>query len=439
MKDSGTVGAGIIAAQTAGEEQWRPLQILVVVLCFVLNMLDGADLLIMSFVAPVLSSEWSIGPERLGILFSASLAGMAVGCLFVAPSSDVFGRRKLMLAALTVVSLTMIASGYAANVTQLMAARFLVGIGVGTIGVTMTAMATEYAPARHSSFAAGLVQAGWPFGSIITAFAAAALIETAGWRPLFIGIGATSLALLVLIFFLLPESLSFLVRRKPDSPEICRISKRLGVTVDRGAAVDSTPRISVAALFGDGRARSSVFLWTAVAFGYFVLYFVISWIPKLTADAGLPVDKAIYAGATYNFGAFLGTMLMGYLAIRFRVKRVISILFLLAAIVLVFFGGVRLPVAPTLATAFLIGVTVQGGFNGFWALAAKLYPPEMRGTGIGWALGVGRIGAVMGPIFGGVLLGAGASFAMIFGIYAVVVLIAAVLCSFVKEPALQEK
>ena len=430
-----------VSAINGSDEDWRPLRILVVALCFILNMLDGADLLIMSFVAPVLSTEWNISAERLGVLFSASLAGMAVGCLFVAPLSDRFGRRKLMVAALSLVTVSMLASGFVTSVMQLMVLRLLVGVGVGTVGVTMTAMAAEYAPSKHSSFAAGLVQAGWPMGSVITAFAAARLIETAGWRPLFIGIAAGSFGLLLAIFVFLPESLSFLLRRKPQSPAIGHIAARLGVT-DIGqfakAANVAAPPAKLRDLFTGQGLMTTIYLWTAVAFGYFVLYFVISWIPTLVAQAGLPVDKAIFAGATYNFGAFLGTAFMGWLAIRFRVKGVVLTLFVCAAAMLVIFGGVKMPVLPTLLAAALVGITVQGGFNGFWALAAKIYPPEVRATGIGWALGVGRIGAVLGPIVGGVLIGAGASMALTFVFYAAIALVAALLVSRVTEPRLDK-
>lgn len=162
-----------------------------------------------------------------------------------------------------------------------------------------------------------------------------------------------------------------------------------------------------------------------MTFGYFVLYFAISWIPKLSAQAGLPLRDAIFAGATYNAGAFIGTTLIGVFAVRYRLNRVAALFMSLGAIAMVVFGAVQLPVLLTLAVAMLIGIFLGGGFNGFWGLAASLYPPEMRGTGIGWALGVGRIGAVLGPIVGGLLVGAGFSNAAIFAIFALPLLIAA--------------
>jgi len=384
----------------------------VVVLCFLLNMLDGTDLLIMSFIAPVLSQTWSVSPERLGVLFSASLAGMAIGCLGVAPWADRFGRRLLILAALAVTASAMTLSALTHDVIELMLARLFVGIGVGTIGVTMTTMAAEFAPPRYANFAVGFVQAGWPFGSIITAFTAAKWLPSHTWQSMLLGIGLVSVGLLILMWVLLPESLTFLALKRTESP---------------GSRETQAPWAAVAALFKDGRGLASALLWTAVTLGYFALYFVISWIPKLATQAGLPLSQAIYAGATYNLGAFLGTAAVGWIAVRFPLHRVIATYLGLAAVTLLVFGGFSMPVWLTLLIALCVGVTVQGGFNGFWALSARLYPADMRNTGVGWALGVGRIGAVLGPIVGGLLVGAHMALPVIFAIFAASVAAAAAL------------
>lgn len=420
--------------RTAGG--WSRLQVTVVALCFLLNMLDGADLLIMSFIAPQLALDWSVSPERLGILFSASLAGMAVGCLLVAPMADRFGRRRMIMIALAIVAASMFASGATTDVVQLGIARFFVGVGVGTIGVSMTAMAAEYAPRRYSSFAVGLVQAGWPLGSVITAFTAAALLDHTGWQVLLTGIGVLSLILLVIVAVALPESMVFLERRQPPGAleTLNGLRGRLGQPPLGALPVppaDAVP-IRVQSLFIGSLARQSLILWTAVTLGYFVLYFAISWIPKLSAQAGLPVRDAIYAGASYNVGAFLGTALMSWLAIRHALNRLVAGFFMLGAGAMLVFGGVSMPVALTLLSAVFVGVFVNGGFNGFWGLAAALYPAEIRSTGIGWALGVGRIGAVLGPIVGGFLVGAGFPIATIFAIYAVPLLLAAGLCLMLR-------
>ena len=418
--------------------RWLPLQVATVALCFLLNMLDGADLLVMSFIAPVLSGEWGIAPENLGIIFSASLAGMAGGCLFLAPLADRFGRRPLILAALALVTVSMLASSQVNSVVALVTTRFFVGLGVGTIGVTMTAMAAEFAPPRHQNFAVGFVQAGWPLGSIITAFVTVSALPEFGWRGVFLMVGGLSVVLLVIAFLVMPESIDFLLRRQPTGAleRANQLNQRLGRPAL--SALPARPvkanKIGVLRLFDDGRMRSGVLLWLAVTLGYFVLYFVISWIPELTKRAGLPIDQAIYAGATYNLGAFVGTSAMGWLAVRFALPRVIAVLFFAAAAAMLIFGNISMPLALTLLSALSVGITVQGGFNGFWALAARFYPTDIRSTGIGWALGVGRIGAVLGPIVGGYLVGADLAIGLIFAIYAVPAVLAGLIVLAVKLP-----
>ncbi|WP_254602644.1 MFS transporter [Sphingomonas bacterium] len=433
---------GSATTAIGADERWTGTRVFVVAFCFVLNMLDGADLLVMSFVAPILSTQWAIGPERLGVLFSASLAGMAIGCLVVAPFADRLGRRTMILGALALVAAAMLASGLARSVVELMLARLAVGVGVGTIGVCMTAMAAEFAPARHRSLAVGIVQAGWPFASIITAFAAVWFLAASGWATLFMAIGLLSAVLMLVALALLPESPAFLAsgRARHGLARLNAVYGAMGLAVLDAlpSRTPETSRTAVGALFAGGLARNSVLLWTAVTLGYFDLYFVISWIPKLANRAGLPVDQAIYAGAIYNLGAFVGTALVGALAVRFRLNSVIALFLIAAAAAMLVFGGVAMPVWLTLATALMVGVTVQGGFNGFWGLAVRLYPAAIRGTGVGWALGVGRIGAVAGPVVGGLLVGGGVSTTEIFAIYAVPLVAAALLTLSIRQGPAQD-
>lgn len=397
------------------------LRVLVLALCFLLNMLDGTDISIMSFIAPVLSVQWAVSPERLGILFSASLVGMALGCLGVAPLADRYGRRSLLIAALAVTATAMVSSALAHTIDELLWARLVIGVGVGTIGVTMTTLAAEYAPSRHASLAVGFVQAGWPFASILCGFVAANTLPAHGWHSMLFGLGLLSAALLMLILALLPESLSFLTLRRPANAlaRINALRRRLKLPdLSHLPARAPTPKVRIAALFGQQRLVPSALLWAAVTLGYFTLYFVLSWIPKLAAQAGLPLAQAIYAGAIYNLGAFIGTAVVGWIAGALGSSRAIGVYFAVGTVVMIIFGGVRMPVRLTLLTALCVGVTVQGGFNGFWGLAARLYPAQMRSTGVGWALGVGRIGAILGPIVGGLLVGAHVSLPFIFALFA---------------------
>jgi MFS family permease len=372
----------------------------VVALCFAVNMVDGTDVTILSYVAPALQQAWTIDADAMGTVFSAGLLGMALGGVLVAPLADRFGRRPLILAALVLMSSGMIASGFVATMSELIAARIAVGVGIGTVLAAMAALAAEAAPPRHQNLAVGVVQAGYPLAAVFTGLAVARLLPTTGWQPLLLYAGLVTLVMLPLAGFALPESQA----------------------LARGGSRRTLP---IAALFGEGLARKTLLLFTAIFMGLMVLYIIVSWITNLAIAAGLSTQNGIYAGALYNLGAFLGTMGMSILSARVALTRLVPALFAAAIAALLVFGSVSMPVAATLCVAFLIGVALQGGYNGIWPLAASIYPPDRRATGIGWAVGIGRSGAVVGPAAAGALLAHGTPLPALFALFCVPLAIAA--------------
>lgn len=433
-------GTPAIAGSAQGHDGWTARQIGVVAICFMLNMLDGMDVLILSYIAPALSIDWKVDPQSLGVVFSASLAGMAAGGLLIAPLADKFGRRRLILAAVTMMTVAMFGSAFAGSITELIVSRFVVGIGIGTVLASMAALTAEYAPARHRTFAVGFLQAGYPVGATITGFVVASNIDAHGWQTMLLGAAVLCLVALPLIFFSLPESVDFLISRQPRGA-LARANKLL-VSIGRptlaalpARAEADANRLGLRGVLGEGRKLGTILLWMATIFGFMTLYFVISWIPKLAMEAGLPTTDAIYAGAVYNIGAFIGITSIGLAASRFDLGRLILTYLALAAVALVVFGAVSMPIGATLLTAFLIGAFIQGGFNGCYPLATSFYPPEVRSTGLGWAMGVGRIGAVIGPMLGGFLLAEKVPLSTIFAIFAVPAVLAGVCASLVRRPA----
>ena len=199
------------------------------------------------------------------------------------------------------------------------------------------------------------------------------------------------------------------------------------------AAPADSARTSVKKLFTDGRARPTLLLWGGVFFGFFTLYFIISWIPKIAVDAGLPLEQGIFAGAAYNLGSFTGSILLGWISVRFGLQKMIFTFFVLAAVTLMVFGNVSMGVSMILLTAYILGVTLNGGFNGFWPTSARLYPTEIRATGVGWAVGAGRAGAVIGPFAGGYLLQSGAGLSTTFIVFTIPVVLAGLLTLLIKD------
>lgn len=387
----------------AGPARWSVSGAAVVALCFAINMADGLDVTILSFIAPRLQAEWRIGPEAMGRLFGAGLFGIALGGMLIAPLADRFGRRRIILVALALMSAGMLASSYAPSPGALLVLRVVVGTGIGTVLATMAALAAESAPPTQRDLAVGLVQAGYPFAAVFTGLAVAQLLPLYGWRVLLLGAGLVTVALSPAAWLALPADGA---TRAPDG--------RAG---------------KVAPLFGRVFRLRTLALWAAVFFGLMVLYFIVSWIPKLAIQTGLSETNGIYAGALYNLGAFVGTVTMSVLALKVPLRRLVPAMLAAAAVAMLAFGSLHLSVAPTLALAFAIGVLLQGGYNGVWPLAAAAYPAEIRATGIGWAIGVGRSGAIIGPMLGGYLIGAKASLPFLFAAYCAP-LLACAACAF---------
>jgi len=285
----------------------------------------------------------------------------------------------------------MLLSGLARGWVDLFVVRLLVGAGIGTVLAAMAALAAEVAPMRHRNLAVGLVQAGYPFAAVFTGLLVAVLLPRYGWRVLLTGAGVLTVALFPAGLLLLPSG-----------------TGRTGPALQGGR---------VGRLFSRDQRRQTMALWLAAFAGLMVLYFVVSWIPRLAIAAGLSETNGIYAGALYNLGAFTGTVLMSVAALRLPLGRLVPGMMVAAAMALMLFGSVHLPIAATLALAFGIGVLLQGGYNGIWPLAAGAYPDDIRATGVGWAISVGRGGAVIGPWLGGMLMTAHVPLPMLFATF----------------------
>ncbi|MBF8270427.1 MAG: MFS transporter [Gammaproteobacteria bacterium] len=418
------------------ESPLSALQMLVLAICFVLNLLDGMDVMAISYSAPVITAEWSITREALGIVFSAALVGMTIGAVFISPLTDRIGRRKMIMISLAMIGVGMIATSFANSVISMGILRLLTGLGIGSILASSTSMVSEYSPNRLRNFNITIYHSGYPIGAILTGLIATLVLTDYGWRPLFIMAGVISFGMLPVVYFLLPESLDFLVTsRRPGALEQANaILRRM-----RMAAFGELPPVEEKLITSTGvravlegvrrllegrRKIPTMMLWAAFMMSFATLYFLFSWVVILARDSGLAIEDALYAGIAQNLGAFVGTLILGYLSNRFGLRRIIFIFFMLAAVVIVPYGFVKTSVAIILILIFLLMFFVQGAFAGLYIVAARLYPTEIRTTGIGWAIGFGRIGAIFGPSIAGFLLGAGLSISWTFVVFAIPMVIA---------------
>lgn len=414
------------------DEPMRPFQWLAVAVCVVLNLIDGFDVLVMAFTASSVASEWSLGGTELGLLLSAGLFGMAAGSLFIAPWADRWGRRPLILACLALSGLGMLASALSQAAWQLASLRGLTGLGIGGILASSNVLASEYASRRWRGLAVSL-QSGYALGATLGGLLAVWLIDAWGWRSVFVFGGGLTLAVIPLVCLCLPESLDFLLARRPRRAlqRVNALARRLGRAEFAELAPASerqAPRGSrLAGLFGVAQGRTTLLLWALFFLVMFGFYFVMSWTPKLLVAAGLSSAQGITGGTLLSIGGIFGAALLGGLAARFRLERVLALFMLLTAGLLAAFSlSAGLPGAA-LALGLLIGLCANACVAGLYALAPTRYGASVRATGVGWAIGVGRGGAILSPLAAGVLLDDGWRPLALYGVFAAVFVGAAAL------------
>jgi len=427
------------AESTAALIDDRPisaLQYAVFAVCFLMTALDGMDVLVISYAAPLLAEEWAVEPAALGIVFSAGLVGMTMGAMFIAPYADRIGRRAMILWSVLLTGSGVLLTAFADGIGSLIALRFASGLGIGAMLASVATMAAEFAPDRRRNLILSTVLAGYPIGATLFGLVAAEIIPALGWRAIFVVAGAATLMTLPLVALLLPESLTFLLRTRPGGAlgKVNRILERMGR--DSLATLPDVAQVvearNVASLFASELSRATWLLWAAFFMNFMALYFLTSWIPKLATSAGLALELAIYAGAVFNFGAVFGIAASGLVSQQFGLKRTIAAFLVSTAIVMSLFGYAT-GSSLVLVLFGLIGFFIQGGFVGLYAIAARLYPTEIRTTGVGWAIGAGRTGAIVGPLLGGGLVAAGLAIGASFRWFALSLLLAAAFTLLIRS------
>jgi benzoate transport len=403
-------------------------QWLAIAICVMLVMLDGFDVLVMAFTAPAVSAEWKLGGAELGVLFSAGLFGMAAGSLFLAPLADRWGRQPMILVCLMMISLGMGASSLAAGSFQLAALRAFTGLGIGGMLASVGVITAEYASNRWRSTAVGLQATGYPIGATIGGSIAALLLEHYGWRSVFVFGALATAAMIPVVLWRLPESVDFLVSRRP-----ARAVERLNALLERmqRPAVDRLPESTqvrsvstISSLFTGRVGGSTLLLWASFFLLMFSFYFALSWTPKLLVAAGLSAREGITGGVLLNIGGIVGGSVFGVLAARLHLGRLTAINLIATAIAVAAFGAFTSSLVPAFVIAFAIGMFIFASMAGLYAFAPVIYPAVIRTTGMGWAIGVGRIGAILAPLTAGSLLDAGWAAPQLYYAYAAPLLVA---------------
>ena len=406
-------------------------QVLAVSVCLAINMLDGYDVLVMSFAAPFVAEEWSLSDTVTGLLLSSGLVGMALGSLFLAPLADVYGRRRMTLWSLAAVTAGMLASALAADHTQLIALRFLTGIGIGAMLASLTVVVSEYSSRRRRTFSLIVLQAGFPAGALLWGLVAVPIILGYGWRWAFVFGGVLSGLMIPVALAALPESLDYLITSRPPKAleKVNRVLKQMGKVPVKELGTGGQRRAQRArpgSLFQQGRARNTLLIWVCFFCTLLVFYFFMSWTPKLLIDAGLSEEVGLSGGIILNAGAIVGGIVLGLLASRIRLNWLQSGYALLGGGLLIAFGLYSGVLSAALILAFLVGFFGTGCIMGAYAAVPQLYPPEVRTTGTGMAIGLGRWGGVASPTVAGLLLDAGWNSAELYFIFSVPLFLAGI-------------
>jgi MFS family permease len=300
---------------------------------------------------------------------------------------------------------------------------------------SLTSLAAEYSSDKRRNLVIGFVLGGYPVGATLTGVLAAKLIPEYGWASMFIAGGLISTVLFPVIFVLLPESLQFLLHKRPPGAlhETNRILKKLDYEL-----LDSLPDLAdkdskqgdgsvagnIRSLMTQHMRNATIKLWASFFMAFFTLYFLMSWIPKIAEDSGLTQAQGAYSGAIFNFGSFFGIVTLGYISSTFGLRRSILLFMVLSAVLMILFGNIQLGVIFYMLVLFVLGFFVQGGFVGLYSVAARIYPMEIRTTGVGWGIGLGRFGAIISPSLGGIAIGMNMPVFLIFTLFAIPFVIA---------------
>ncbi|ANQ19058.1 MULTISPECIES: MFS transporter [Vibrio] len=375
--------------------------------CTLIIIFDGYDLVIYGVVLPKLMSQWNLDPYVAGMLGSAALFGMMFGAMGFGMLSDKLGRKKTILMCVVLFSAVSAINGLASTPWQFGILRFIAGLGIGGVMPNVVSLMTEYSPKKSRSTLVALMFSGYAVGGMMSAGLGIWIVPRFGWEIMFF-LAAVPLALLPLMIKYLPESLTFLItqNREQEARELlAKVEPSCDINQDSVLVVSSAAKAQapVLELFRDGRMFSTLMFWTAFFCCLLMVYALGSWLPKLMSVAGYGLSSSLMFLMILNVGAIIGAVGGGWLADRFSLRSVLVCFFILGSISLVMLGYNN----PTWVLYTLVGIAGAATIGSqilLYAYVAQYYPTNIRSTGLGWASGVGRNGAIFGPMVGGTLL-----------------------------------
>ncbi|BEO45145.1 MFS transporter [Serratia marcescens] len=409
--------------------------------CAFIIVFDGFDLAVLGVVLPELMAGWGITAAQAGLLGSYTLVGMMLGALFLGPLSDKIGRKKTIGLCIIIFSLFTFLCGFSVSAVQFGGCRFIAGLGLGGVMPSVTALTSEYSPKNKRSLMVGLMFSGYSIGGMLAALSGIYLIPIAGWQSIFY------IAILPLIFLPwmlrhLPESAAFLVKTKQHD-RLKRLLEKIAPDYIHHPGAEFINPLSAGAkpgkatlldLFAERRGLSTLMFWLVFFMSLFVIYGMTSWLPKLMLQAGYPLGSSLSFLFALHLGTIAGALSSCWLMDRMNGRRILIGYFLLGAATLLLLG-IQTPIHLLYSLLIVAGASTIGTQIAMSSYVARFYPGTMTSTGLGWGLGIGRIGAILGPFIGGLLIDTDLTLQQNFMAFALPSLLAAV-CLFFVNPRL---
>ena len=378
-------------------------------LCGLAVALDGFNTQAIGYVAPAIARDWRLGREALSPVFASGLIGLMIGALTLGPVADRFGRKRIIIACTAFFGALSLTAAAAHSLNQLMVLRFIGGLGLGGVMPNAIALTSEFSPHRSRGTMVMVMFCGFPIGATFGGFAAASIIPTYGWQGVFILGGLLPILLVPALACMLPESIRHIVLQGNKAAEVrallSHVNREFVFTGHAEFVIreERAPGLAVGHLFRHGRAPATLLLWIVFFASLLDLFLLSNWLPTVFHDAGISMSLAVIATALFQGGGVVGTLALGRVVDRFGVYRVLTAIYFLGAIFIVLLGYLH-SIAGIMVSTFGAGIGIVGGQTGANVVAALVYPTSIRSTGVGWALGIGRIGSIVGPVVGGIML-----------------------------------
>jgi AAHS family 4-hydroxybenzoate transporter-like MFS transporter len=376
------------------------LQLRVAALCALVQICDGYDLNAVAWAVPSLIREWHLPPSMFTMAFLWSSVGIMVGALAAGPIGDRFGRRPLLLASLTIFGIASLLSVFAGSLGMLTLLRFFTGLGIGGGFSGAAALTGDYAPHRLRATMIMATFTGAPVGGFLGGQIVALLLPQFGWPMIFVLGGVFPLILVLVLALWLPESPRFLATRQNLSPRHAALLRRLDIAPAPGETVDVARGNPIGMLFGQGYALQTVLLWIIYFCSLMNLFLFAYWMPTVLNMIGMSPAQAVFASSLRDGGAIFVALYLGLAIDRIGPERTLALHYALGAVFIAAISLIALPYAALCVVSALAGATIIGSQTGLNGTCGKLYPARMRTSGLGWALGIGRLGGIAAPVLG---------------------------------------